>query len=36
VQQNLVEIRPPRWAEVLLASHPALHRRIALAQSWSG
>jgi Zn-dependent protease with chaperone function len=33
--QNLVEIHPPRWAEVLLASHPALHRRIALAQSWS-
>ena len=34
-QQNLVEIRPPRWAELLLASHPALYRRIALAQSWS-
>ena len=33
--QNLVEIRPPRWAEVLLASHPALHRRIRLAESWS-
>jgi STE24 endopeptidase len=33
--QNLVEQRPPRWAEVLLASHPALHRRIALARSWS-
>ena len=34
--QNLVEIHPPRWAEVLLASHPALHRRIARAQAWSG
>jgi STE24 endopeptidase len=33
--QNLVEIHPPRWAEVLLASHPALHRRIARAQAWS-
>ncbi|HEY3061723.1 MAG TPA: M48 family metalloprotease [Chloroflexota bacterium] len=33
--QNLVEYRPPRWAELLLASHPALHRRVALARSWS-
>lgn len=33
--QNLVELRPPRWSEMLLASHPALHRRIRLAQSWS-
>lgn len=33
--QNLVELRPPRWAEVLLGSHPALHRRIALAESWT-
>jgi STE24 endopeptidase len=33
--QNLVELRPPRWAEVLLATHPALHRRIALADRWS-
>jgi STE24 endopeptidase len=32
--QNLVEFRPPRWAEVLLASHPALHRRVALAHAW--
>jgi STE24 endopeptidase len=32
--QNLVEFRPPRWAEVLLASHPALHRRVALANAW--
>jgi Zn-dependent protease with chaperone function len=32
--QNLVELCPPRWAEALLGSHPALGRRIALAQSW--
>ncbi|TME38897.1 MAG: hypothetical protein E6I75_06325 [Chloroflexi bacterium] len=31
--QNLVELRPPRWSEVLLATHPALHRRIQLAES---
>jgi STE24 endopeptidase len=34
-RQNLVEVHPPRWAELLLASHPALHRRIAMAESWS-
>ena len=34
--QNLVELCPPRWSEVLLATHPALHRRIQMAQSWSG
>jgi STE24 endopeptidase len=33
--QNLIELCPPRWSEVLLATHPALHRRIALARSWS-
>ena len=32
--QNLVELRPPRWSEVLLATHPALHRRMQMAQSW--
>jgi STE24 endopeptidase len=32
--QNLVELCPPRWSEVLLATHPALQRRIQLAQSW--
>ncbi len=31
--QNLVELCPPRWSEVLLATHPALHRRIQLAES---
>jgi STE24 endopeptidase len=33
--QNLVELCPPRWSEVLLATHPALQRRIQLARSWS-
>jgi STE24 endopeptidase len=33
--QNLVELCPPRWSEALLATHPALHRRIRLARSWS-
>jgi len=33
--QNLVELCPPRWSEVLLATHPALQRRIQLAQSWT-
>jgi STE24 endopeptidase len=33
--QNLIELCPPRWSEVLLATHPALHRRIQLAQNWS-
>jgi STE24 endopeptidase len=33
--QNLVELWPPRWAEVLLATHPALGRRIASARAWS-
>ena len=32
--QNLVELRPPRWSEVLLATHPALFRRIQLAESY--
>jgi STE24 endopeptidase len=32
--QNLVEQCPPRWSEVLLGSHPALHRRIAMAEAW--
>jgi STE24 endopeptidase len=34
--QNLVELCPPRWSEVLLATHPALQRRIQLAQTWNG
>ena len=32
-RQNLVELRPPRWSEVLLATHPALYRRMQLAES---
>jgi STE24 endopeptidase len=31
-RQNLIERRPPRWSELLLASHPALERRIQLAE----
>ena len=34
--QNLVELCPPRWSEALLATHPALQRRIQLARGWSG
>jgi STE24 endopeptidase len=30
-KQNLAEMRPPRWSEMLLATHPALDRRINLA-----
>jgi STE24 endopeptidase len=35
--QNLIELCPPKWATVLLATHPPLDRRIRLAQSqtWS-
>jgi Zn-dependent protease with chaperone function len=32
--QNLVELRPPPWAEALLASHPPLYKRIELALAW--
>ncbi|MBV9582452.1 MAG: M48 family metalloprotease, partial [Chloroflexi bacterium] len=32
--QNLVELWPPRWSEVLLATHPALGRRMQLAETW--
>jgi STE24 endopeptidase len=34
--QNLVELCPPRWSQVLLATHPSLQRRIQLAETWSG
>jgi STE24 endopeptidase len=33
--QNLIELRPPRWSEALLATHPPLHSRIEFAQNWS-
>jgi Zn-dependent protease with chaperone function len=32
--QNLVELRPPGWAEALLATHPPLGKRIDFAQAW--
>jgi STE24 endopeptidase len=31
--QNLIELCPPRWFELLLATHPPLRSRIQLAQS---
>ncbi len=31
--QNLVEMWPPRWAAMLLGSHPPLGRRIAMAEA---
>ena len=34
--QNLIELRPPTWATVLLATHPPLYRRIRLAQPAAG
>jgi STE24 endopeptidase len=34
--QNLIEPRPPKWSELLLATHPALYRRIQLAESQLG
>lgn len=33
-RQNLVDERPPRWAEALLASHPSIYRRVALAREY--
>jgi STE24 endopeptidase len=32
--QNLIELHPPRWSELLLATHPPLGRRIRMAQTW--
>lgn len=34
-KQNLIEYRPPRWVELLLATHPPIYRRIALAEAES-
>ena len=34
--QNLAELQPPRWAELLLASHPPIARRIARAEEDAG
>lgn len=32
--QNLVELRPPAWAEAVLGTHPSLYKRIELAEAW--
>ena len=32
-QQNLAEVAPPRWAEILFASHPSLATRISALES---
>ena len=34
--QNLAELRPPRWAELLLYTHPPIYRRIARAEAVTG
>ncbi|HYU20272.1 MAG TPA: M48 family metalloprotease [Chloroflexota bacterium] len=34
--QNLAELSPPRWAELLLYSHPPISQRIRLAEQASG
>jgi len=31
--QNLAEDRPPRWAEILLYTHPPIWRRVARAEA---
>ncbi|HEY0395062.1 MAG TPA: M48 family metallopeptidase [Candidatus Elarobacter sp.] len=35
-EQNLAELEPPRWAELLLASHPPLASRIRALETASG
>jgi STE24 endopeptidase len=32
--QNLADAEPPAWVEFLLHSHPSIHKRVALAQSY--
>jgi STE24 endopeptidase len=32
--QNLAQVDPPGWEEYLFHSHPALHKRIAMAQAF--
>ena len=34
--QNLAEADPERWVEVLLHSHPAIRRRVAMAREYEG
>jgi STE24 endopeptidase len=33
--QNLIELDPPRWSEVVMLTHPAPGRRIRMAEGWS-
>jgi STE24 endopeptidase len=35
-RQNLAEIWPPRWAELMLQTHPAIGRRILAAEAQAG
>jgi len=35
-EQNLSEVEPPRWVEILLYDHPSISKRIALAQRYGG
>lgn len=32
--QNLAEIAPPRWVEIMFHDHPPIARRLALAEAW--
>ena len=32
--QNLAELRPSKWIEVLFHSHPAISKRVAAAEAW--
>jgi STE24 endopeptidase len=34
--QNLADVDPERWEELLLYSHPALGKRIQMAKEYSG
>jgi STE24 endopeptidase len=34
--QNLAEAEPPAWVEFVLHSHPSIHKRVAMAQSFEG
>ena len=35
-EQNLADADPERWVEVLLHSHPAISRRVAMAEEFGG
>jgi len=32
--QNQADAEPPAWVEFLLYSHPSIHKRVAMAQSF--